>query len=86
MYSLPHHKASDTVSLVLGHGQHIPVLTASISNANSGYTTPHHRLEHAAMLINNGSTGGGSAGSGSIASHAPSCTLPRDYRVRKVYL
>ncbi|KAE9549755.1 hypothetical protein FO519_007025 [Halicephalobus sp. NKZ332] len=86
MYSLPHRKVSDAVSLVLAHGQHIPVLTASISNANSGYTTPHHRLEHAAMLINNGSTGGGSAGSGSIASHAPSCTLPRDYRVRKVYL
>uniref|UniRef100_A0AC34GK78 Uncharacterized protein n=1 Tax=Panagrolaimus sp. ES5 TaxID=591445 RepID=A0AC34GK78_9BILA len=41
-------KMSDAVSLVYGHHQHIPVLT-SISNAGSGYTTPHHRLEHSAI-------------------------------------
>uniref|UniRef100_A0A7E4W4D6 Sema domain-containing protein n=1 Tax=Panagrellus redivivus TaxID=6233 RepID=A0A7E4W4D6_PANRE len=81
------HKMSDAVSLVYGAQHAIPVMSSSMSAAGSGYTTPHHRLDHAAaMLINNGSMGGGSAGGSSIASHAPSCTLPRDYKVKKVYL
>uniref|UniRef100_A0AC34R5U2 Sema domain-containing protein n=2 Tax=Panagrolaimus sp. JU765 TaxID=591449 RepID=A0AC34R5U2_9BILA len=34
LYSMAPHKVSDTMSLVIGHGQHIPVMTASVSNAN----------------------------------------------------
>ncbi|KAI1700872.1 sema domain-containing protein [Ditylenchus destructor] len=67
----------DAVSLVFGnqsqnHFVPLPMIT-SISNGGSGIATPRHEARTAMLLSN--------SGAGAIGA-----TLPRDYKVKKVYL
>lgn len=66
--------AGDAVSLVFGGPQNfvpMPLMT-SISNGGSGIATPRHDARTLMLLSNNNNNNGS--------------TLPRDYKVRKVYL